>query len=215
MSKKSIKRGAMAKLLLVILFVFIACFSIFFIVKSISNSNNSGLAVSNEFTKLKCEEFKEDILWSDDFINSNMGSASYYTWKPRNLCNETKMEDCFLQSMAVNSRIVYISNDKEINGEGYVQISNLDETECNNPEKGEYNDYLAYEKLKGIEGIENNWYCGYEKNDSEEMIKLNPKCELTNKLNSSSGCFGIKAYASPSTIIDVFKIKYSLCWEEI
>lgn len=214
MKKRFSKTKLTIKPLFFILFVLLIGF---FVIKSINNSNiweKTESAIQKNSANLECEDFEEDVLWSDDFINSNMGSASYYTWEPKNSCNETKRENCFLQKIIVNSRTIYVSgHDTEIGRESYVQISNLDETECNSPEVGEYHDYLAYEQIKGIEGSENNWYCRYEKNDSEEMIKLNPRCELTNKLNGSSGCFGIKVYASRSLITDVFKIKYSWCWD--
>ena len=213
--KKSMKKRKRAKALFIILLIFLACFSVFFIVKHIDIPDISSLAVLNDHAKLKCEEFKENVLWSSGFTHNNMGSTAYYTWKPENWCDETIDKNCFLQKIIVNSRTIYISdNDKKISGKIYIQISNLDNAGCNNPGEGVYGDYLSYEQLEGIEGIENKWYCGYEKEDSEKLIELNPDCRLTNKLVSTSECFGIKAHASQLMMIDVFKIKYTLCQEQ-
>ncbi|MBS3090939.1 hypothetical protein J4217_00645 [Candidatus Pacearchaeota archaeon] len=216
--KKSMKKRVMITLLLAILSIFIMGSFIFFVTKSTDNLSISNLVILRESVKnlseLKCEEFEEDIWWSSDIVHNSAGSTVYYTWKPKNLCNETKSENCFLQKVIVNSRTIYLStNDKKIDVKNYVQISSLDKTEYKSPEKGNYNIYLAYGQSEGIEGIENKWYCGYEKSDSYELIKSNSKCILTNKLTSSSGYFGIKVYASQSSIVDIFKIKYILCWK--
>ena len=170
-----------------------------------------------EIQGLICKEFEENILWSSGFSHDNNGSTNYQTWTPKFTCEEAGGQNCFLQDISASSRTIYMSvDDKEINGKSYVQISNLDKAGCDAPEKGDYNTYLVYESVKGNEGVKKGWYCGYDKEESEDLIKFKPKCgiKFTEKLVSNSECYGIKAYAPKSTIIDVFKIKYKLCLEE-
>jgi len=50
------------------------------------------------------------------------------------------------------------------------------------------------------------------------MIYLNQNLDagikFTEKLTNEENCYGIKASASQSMIIDVFKIKYKWCWDD-
>jgi hypothetical protein len=170
-----------------------------------------------EMQGLICKEFEENVLWSSGFSHDNKGSTSYQTWTPKFTCEEAGGQNCFLQDVSVSSRTIYTSvDDKELNGKSYVQISSLDEGGCDAPEKGVYSIYFVYESVKGSEGVKKGWYCGYDKEESEDLIKFKPKCgiKFTEKFASNSECYGVKAYAPQSTIIDVFKIKYNLCWEE-
>jgi len=76
---------------------------------------------------------------------------------------------------------------------------------------------LEYESIKeNLEGQKSGWYCGYDKEESEDLIKFKPKCgiKFTEKLSSNSECYGIKAFASQSMLVDAFKVKYKLCWNE-
>jgi len=175
--------------------------------------NESFLDLGN----MTCKEFEENVLWSSGFSHDNKGSTKYQTWIPKTNCEEAGGQNCFLQDIGVSSRTIYITpDDKEINGKSYIQISSLDKEGCDAPEKGVYNTYLAYESIKGNEGVKKGWYCGYEKEESEDLIKFKPKCNLrlTKELLSESGCFGIKSSAPQSSIMDVFKIKYKLCWDK-
>ena len=165
-----------------------------------------------------CKEFEDNILWTSGLAPSSEGSAKYQTWAPETNCTEAGGQNCFLQDIGVSSRTIYIStDDKEINGKSYIQISNPDRTVCTNPERGVYSTYLTYESIKeNLEGQKSGWYCGYDKEESEDLIKFKPKCgiKFTEKLSSNSECYGIKAFASQSMLVDAFKVKYKLCWNE-
>ena len=170
-----------------------------------------------EINNFNCKEFEENILWSSGFSHDNKGSINYQIWTPKFTCEEAEGQNCFLQDVSVSSRTIYIStDDKEINGKSYIQISNPDESICDNPENGVYSTYLAYESIKGVEGQKKAWYCGYDKEESEDLIKSKSKCgiKLGSQFVSDGGCYGIKAYASQNSIIDVVKVQYKLCWDK-
>jgi len=181
--------------------------------KTIPNQN----LLTFDMENMICKDFEEDILWSSGFSHEDKGSVSYHTWIPKFTCKEAGGQDCFLQDVSVGSRMIYTSvDDNEINGKSYVQISNLDKGECDAPEKGVYNTYLAYESVNGGEEMRKSWYCGYEKEETNDLLKSKPRCgiKFTEKLTNEENCYGIKASASQSMIIDVFKIKYRWCWDD-
>ena len=152
-----------------------------------------------DLTGYDCNESTESIFWSSGYSNDK-SPVNYQTWHPNESCN-----DCFIGSLEIETRFLYFGENNQ-QGEGYVQISNLDKPDCNNPELGIYEKYLAYESLRG-ESQRNGRYCGNNKNP-------NSKCgiEITDNYSGSS-CYGIKSYADPHFIVDVFEIKYKLCWK--
>lgn len=162
-----------------------------------------------------CKEFEDYVLWTSGFTNSPKGSTNYQTWIPETNCTQAGGENCFLQDISVSSRTIYVtSSGTEINGKSYIQISNPDKSICDNSENGVYSKYLAFEAIKGFEGQKKGWYCGYDKEESEDLIKSEPKCgiKLNEKFTSEVECYGIKVYASQDTMIDVFNIRYKWCW---
>ena len=174
--------------------------------------NSSFLDLGN----MICKEFEDNLLWTSGFTPSSKGSEKYQIWNIGTSCEQAGGQNCFLQDISVGSRTIYISlDDKEINGKSYIQISNPDSSICDAPENGIYLKYLAYESIKGFEGQRKGLYCGEEKEESEELIKSKPKCgiKLNNKFTSDIECYGIKAHASQSAIIDVFKVNYKWCWD--
>ena len=152
---------------------------------------------------LNCQEFTEQVLWSSGYSNKQQGSTEYIVWEINHTCEETNLSNCMLNNIEIEARFLYPTPIETIvEGEGYVQISNPDESICNNPEQGIYLDYLAFETLKEDE-IKLDRYC--DKNP-------NAKCR-ENIINTYSeiSCYGIKIYASQYLIVDVFEIKYKLC----
>lgn len=215
LNKKFRRKRPPVKLLVIILLISIVGFSIFIIISS-DNLSKPRLTILNTFAKLKCEEFEENVIWSSGFTHQAKDSTAYYTWKPEHLCKETENRNCFLQEIIVNGRIIYVSgDDKEIDNESYIQISNLDSSNCDFPERGVYSTYMVYATIKGEGEVKNSEYCDYEKEETEDFIKFKSECnlKLTAEFSKDYECFGIKAFAPQFSIIDVFKIKYKLCWE--
>lgn len=217
------KRGVINKRrwIFVLLAIALILLAIFLQRENLTASSRSNLVTGmSSYTEPKdqgnfvCEEFEENVLWSGGFTHDSKGSTNYQTWIPKNTCNEIGRENCFLQDISINSRTIYSdSGVEDLNRESYVQISALDESECTSPENGVYSTYLAYESIEGDEGVKEGWYCGHDKEETEEPIKS--KCSLRqgDKLVDGAECYGIKVYASRSMMIDVFKIRYKLCWE--
>ncbi|MEX0932734.1 MAG: hypothetical protein WDZ77_01395 [Candidatus Pacearchaeota archaeon] len=145
---------------------------------------------------LNCETFKETLLWSSGYSNSQ-GSLNYTSWWPNKTC-----ENCFIANVEIETRFLSFE-DANRNAEGYVQISNPEQSICNNPETGTYEKYLAYETLRG-ESQKKGQYCGNNKNQ-------NSTCGIEFNTDYSLECYGIKSYADPKMILDTFKIKYSIC----
>lgn len=177
--------------------------------QSILNETNRTLLNETNITLLSnliCEEFTEQVFWSSNYSNNPEGSTNYQTWYPKHNCTEIG-ENCFLGTLEIKTRFLYFG-EKNKQGEGYIQISNPDSSICNNPEKGDYSRYLAYEILRG-ESKKLEQYCGNNKNP-------NARCgvELTDEFEDPLTCYGIKAYADQYFIVDAFEIKYTLCWEE-
>ncbi len=171
----------------------------------IENGKTESMEIQNKanytvetLTGLNCQEFNENILWSSGYSQEQGGSIKYYSWYPNKTC-----DNCVLADIEVKARFLYpIPIETMVEGEGYIQISNPNESQCNNPEQGVYLKYLAYESLKeGDVKLDN--YC--DKNP-------NRKCEeeITGNYGGAS-CYGIKTHASQYSIVDVFEIKYKWC----
>ena len=174
-------------------------------------TNQTLMNVTNEtlnVTNLICKEFNESVLWLGKYSTKPQGFTEYYTWFPKHNCTELGETTCIIKDVEIKSRLLYPDKEKvSSEGEDYVQISEPDESICDNPEQGIYEKYLAYESVKDSK---NKWdeYCGDNKN-------LAAKCsEKTGDLQSEFvSCFGVKTYASQYSIVDVVEIKYSLCQE--
>lgn len=151
-----------------------------------------------------CEEFEENILWSSGYSLNLKGSTNYQTWYPQHNCTRIGEQNCFLGKVEIQTRFLYFGESNE-QGEGYIQISNPDESICGNPEQGIYSGYLAYETLYG-ESKRLGQYCGSNKN-------LNAKCgiEIAGGFENTAACYGIKSRATKSFLVDAFKVKYTLC----
>lgn len=154
---------------------------------------------------LICKEFKETVIWSSGY-SLLKDSTNYQTWPPVYNCSEIG-ENCFIGNINIKTR--FISTDSpNLNkfGEGYVQISDVGESVCDNPEQATYEDYLAYEILSG-EDKKFDEYCGKSKNSKKKCIEI-----FNNQ--SYSNCYGIKIQGSQYMLVDVFEINYSLCRED-
>jgi len=158
---------------------------------------------------MTCKEFTDNILFSSGYTNKKQGSTNYETWKIQINCTEAGGQDCSLHNINTKSRVLYASPyDEEITGEGYVQISELDNSACNTPEVEEYSKYIAYDTPREEEDKKWERYC--EKNKTP-----NSKCEIENSKDyyEESTCYGIKTYASQYSIVDVVEISYTWCWD--
>jgi len=150
-----------------------------------------------------CEEFKEDILWSSGYSNEQKGSINYQTWYPKYNCKFLNVSNCIIESLELETRFLYVGEDDK-QGEGFIQISNIDKSICENPEQGIYEKYLAYETLIG-ESQKIGQYCGDNKN-------LNKKCGVEKSDNYLGNlCYGIRVYADRQFIVDAFEVKYKIC----
>jgi hypothetical protein len=157
-----------------------------------------------------CKNFTDIVLFSSGYTHKKKGSTNYETWKIQTNCTVAGGQDCSLHNVNTRSRILYASPyDEEIVGEGYVQISKLDSSDCDNPEKEGYSKYLVHDTLEE-EGGKWERYCGSNKTSDS-------KCDSKNSYNQEeeSTCYGIKTYASQYSIVDVVEISYTWCWGEI
>lgn len=157
---------------------------------------------------LVCEEFMDSVLFSSGYSLSQKGSTEYQAWHPEHNCTELNVSDCFLGSINIQTRFISMdSPDSEVYGEGYVQISEPDESICDNPKKGTYSRYLAYESLTD-EDKKGSKYCGENKNrDGKCGVELFDNYDYAN-------CYGVKTYGSQYLITDVFDVTYTLCFEK-
>ena len=155
-----------------------------------------------------CKEFEENVLWTGKYTNKQQGATNYQIWHPKHNCSELNTSNCFLKNAAVKARFLYFGDTNEL-GEGYIQISEPDESICDNPEKGNYFQYLAYETLKG-ENESFDQYCGKNKKAREKE-----KCDIgIPEYKNYAACYGIKSYGSQHMIVDAFEIRYDLCMKE-
>jgi len=180
------------------------------VIAFVANFSLTGFTISeeksstNEIGEFSCKEFQEDVLWIMNYTNSPEGSINYRAWYPIHNCTELNVSDCFLENIYVETRFLRFGlNDEK--GEGYIQISNPDESICESPAQGIYSKYLAYDTIIG-EGKKFGEYCGDNKNS-----KL--KCEIQRADNYNLNCYGIKIYGSQYVLVDSIKINYNLCSE--
>jgi hypothetical protein len=192
------KRFLIAKPQVYIFSIVIILFILFFSVRF----SLTGFAISEK--EFSCKEFQEDVLWISNYTNSPEGSTNYLTWYPVHNCTELNVSNCRLENVYVETRFLYFGDGNE-KGEGYIQISNQDESICENPSKGIYSKYLAYDTIIG-EGKKFGEYCGDNKNS-------NSKCGIQIADNYNLNCYGIKSYGSQYMLVDAFKVKYNLCWK--
>jgi hypothetical protein len=210
--KKIIKN----KMILLGVLMLVAAFILIFLIFLKINPARDGAkerGIGESFLDLgntTCKEFGDNILWTSGYSNTRKGSENYQTWIPETNCTEAGGQNCLLQNISINSRTIYLApNGMEINGESYIQISNPDNSVCDNPEKGVYSIYLAHESLQGSEGQVEGWYCGKDKDSTSEC-----RTKLTDKFTGNVKCYGIKVWASQDVLIDAFKIKYQWCWDK-
>jgi hypothetical protein len=139
-----------------------------------------------------CESYSDKVLFSSGYTSNIGGRTNYQNWTPKIKCSNLVKENCYLENIQIVSRYLYLPIDDEvIKEEGYVMISEPNEN-CNIPSKLKYSNVL------------------FNKTWSKE-ITLN---ELMNKQYVLSNCYGIKIHTSQYSIIDVFEIKYKLCFTE-
>jgi len=161
--------------------------------------------------KMICREFTDNVLFSSGYSQKPKGSTNYDTWYLEHNCSEAGGQDCSLYNVNTKSRVLYVNlYDEEVTGEGYAQISELDASDCSNPEKEEYTKYVVYDTPS--EESDKNWkrYC--EKNRISDS-----KCGIENSENyyEESRCYGVKTYAPQYSIVDVVEISYTWCWEDV
>jgi len=162
---------------------------------------NQTLNITNATFEGLCQEFEEQILWSSGYSLLPSGSLNYEIWYPKYNCTELGVSDCFIENIKIKTRFISIDfPDLKRSGEGYVQISEPNNSICDNPKKGKYLQYLANETLIG-EDRKMKDYCG--KKD----------CEIESFENYGfSDCYGIKIYGDQYMITDIFEVTYSLCY---
>jgi hypothetical protein len=154
----------------------------------------------------KCKKFNESILWSSGYAYSEEGAINYETWEIQSDCPAID-QNCLLHNINTESRVFYASpDDTEATGEAYIQISELSDSNCENPEKGKYSKYVVYEAPKEEVG---KWERHCEKNGISDE-----NCDTENSYNQQeeASCYGIKAYAPQYSIIDVIEVSYTWCW---
>jgi len=154
-----------------------------------------------------CGEFSENVLWSSGYPLNEEGSTKYYSWKANNTCSNINKTNCVLKNLEVETRFIYLNlEDKNELKNNYIQIAQLNKSICDNPEFGNYTKHLAFESFSK-DDVKKKRYC--DKNP-------NADCEsgTTSVYGENDNCYGIKAYSSQYSIVDVFEVKYDLCWEE-
>ncbi|MCH8003652.1 MAG: hypothetical protein IH934_03385 [Nanoarchaeota archaeon] len=168
---------------------------------------SENITISEPKENITCKEFQDYVIWSSGYSLLPKGSTNYQTWKIGTNCTEAGGNNCSLQNINVSTRVIHTDRDDlNASAEGYIQISDPDESICDAPEQAKYSRYLAYDSLTG-EDIRKGWKCGKNKNK-------NAKCgvEITNNYNDNVTCYGIKAYGAQYVITDVFEVKYTWCW---
>lgn len=159
-------------------------------------------------TALQCEEFTDYVpLWTSydgegykNWVRRDAGdSTGYYSWNPENKCPET---GCFIENIKVLSRVLRFEDigDKI----GYVQISNAEETDCNDPSKAIYSKYISYREGKDSSETGFIWDCG-----SSQKGNL---CKLGEEDKYVGECFSMKINADRYVLTDVRAINYTWCW---
>ncbi len=170
---------------------------------NISNISNSTSITLEIPAGISCKEFTENVLWSSNYSNNDLGSTNYQTWHLKNNCTSAEIDNCFIGSVHIKTRFVYMGENNQ-QGSGYIQISEPNQTICENPQNGNYQNYLAYETLIGEERKFGE-YCGNNKNSDE-------KCGVDySDRTAFSNCYGIKSHADKNFLVDAFEVNYTLC----
>jgi hypothetical protein len=188
--------------------------------QNLTNKTNSTKNLTEPLTtqtfllndNVTCQDFEENILWSSSFSNNETGSTFYQTWNLEHNCDEAEGPNCFLKNVSIKTRSLdffRLYHETDVAGEGYFQISNPDESICDNPQNGIYSRYLAYESSTEFDGKKLDWGCGKNVNNGTQC-----GVEIPNSFNDQAKCYGIKGYGSQNFVIDAFKVHYTLCWEE-
>jgi hypothetical protein len=168
-----------------------------------------GISKQTAQNEAGCEKFKDNVVWTSGYSALEKGSTNYQTWHLNHNCSglaEESDNNCVIKNINIKAKFSAIGSES-LNepAEGYVQISEPDESVCDSPEKGSYQDYLAYETTNGEEII-TDIYCGKDKSGRE--------CgKITNNYDYSN-CYGIKIYGSRHMFVDVLEVNYTLCMEE-
>lgn len=174
---------------------------------TITKIEENGTAVENLSGEIKCLQFNESLLFSSNYSISPQGSTNYQTWYPENNCATLNVSGCFIGELDVKTRF-FSFEDSNQQGEGYVQIANQEGFVCDEPEQGTYENYIAYESLRG-EDKRLDRYCGNNKNP-------NAKCAIdaSEVTGYTPTCIGMKAHATKNFLVDVIEAEYSICWRE-
>jgi hypothetical protein len=158
-----------------------------------------GLLESLNAAALECADFQDNFIWSSGYSITE-DSISYYKW---NVGNDCPGSNCFMQGIKVYVRVT--DYDVDGNVSGYVQISNADETNCEDASKAEYSKYAAYKIATKNEELVYAWDCGTQSNNV---------CSLTaaDEYSDDESCFSVKVWAKKQALVDVVKINYTWCW---
>ncbi len=150
----------------------------------------------------ECADLQNDILWSSGYSNTKE-SAKYYVWKYDN-CPGT---DCSVEKMSVYTRNLYTGTSAEnAFGDGYVLIADAEESNCVYPSLATYTKYVAYQTATRTDDMVFVWDCG--KTQKQNF------CSVREWYTDESPCFSVKVGANQSTLMDVLKVNYTLCWTE-
>jgi len=97
--------------------------------------------------------------------------------------------------------------DQDEDAIGYVQISDSEKTDCEEPAKSSFSRYVVYQKAADTSEMNYKWDCG----DAQEKNF----CSLKKKDNyNKEGCLSIKMGSKKEVLNDVIKINYTWCWEK-
>ena len=118
----------------------------------------------------------EDILIMNGDSYYDLNLQSFYDF---HLKKRAKIS-IILKQMGDTSRYGRVSMDEDgqvvgfeekgKNGEGYIQISEPDESICDNPENANYSIYLSYDELKEVDFKRIGWEFGKNKNPNARFI---------------------------------------------
>ncbi len=145
-----------------------------------------------------CQEYEDSVLWSSVYKIDD-ASTTYYIWKPNVQCSD---QPCFVSKISTYTRALNV--DSEENKIGYVRLSNPLKTDCTNPSKSIYEKYMVYTDAYNQE-FYYSWECGSPKTEST--------CEISYQDGYNSDCYTILVYAEDQLLLDIFKVKYTLCKE--
>jgi hypothetical protein len=155
--------------------------------------NATEIINSTIFKGDNCQKFEENVLWTSKYTNEQKGYTNYEIWRPKYNCSAINENKCIIANIEVNAR--FLSTDyPELNNSkgGYVRISESNKDSCINPEKANYQMYLAQEIINGEE---------------KKLKKYQNDADYLNYAD----CFGIELSASQYMLVDVFDVSYTLC----